>query len=298
MSSSVITLEDGRRLGISAAGDPTADRLVLFCHPSPGSSRFDPDPVLTGRWGVHLVSLDRPGYGASDPLPAGAPHRIADRARELAGLIRGAEKDADRISNADYTTLGVIGWGAGGLVAAAIAAAQPDRVDRLALVDVPSPRKAAKLARRAFIAPQTSAALHIAEDAPELTQHVGLLNRVEHMVEDAFLQGRAGVEADRLLMADDRWLPGLSGIRARTGLWVGEGNDTVGEDDARWWVKHVPDASAHLVRGASSLAIAAAWERVLGFVAPEHGDLARKERDTGPVRIADVDPVHPEQAKE
>ncbi|WKK72245.1 hypothetical protein Q0F99_04400 [Rathayibacter oskolensis] len=44
-------LRSGRGIGVSAAGDPIADRLVVFCHPTPGAGGFDPDPLVTGPGG-------------------------------------------------------------------------------------------------------------------------------------------------------------------------------------------------------------------------------------------------------
>ena len=49
---------------------PRDGPVVVLCHPAPGSRTLDPDPAATAAAGVRLVSLDRPGYGGSSPVPA------------------------------------------------------------------------------------------------------------------------------------------------------------------------------------------------------------------------------------
>jgi pimeloyl-ACP methyl ester carboxylesterase len=73
MASRRFALPSGRGIGVSAIGDALSGRLVVFFHPTPGAGVFDPNPLVTNRWGVHLVMLDRPGMGASDPLPDSRP---------------------------------------------------------------------------------------------------------------------------------------------------------------------------------------------------------------------------------
>src|SRR3954465_8036792 len=65
----LVTMRDGRGLGLTAFGDPAVERVVVLCHPAPGAGGFDPDPAVTSAWGVHVVSVDRPGYGSSTALP-------------------------------------------------------------------------------------------------------------------------------------------------------------------------------------------------------------------------------------
>ena len=71
MADRTFTLRSGRVVGLSAFGDSDAERLVVFCHPAPGSSMFDPDPDASAERSAHIVALDRPGYGSSEPWPAG-----------------------------------------------------------------------------------------------------------------------------------------------------------------------------------------------------------------------------------
>jgi pimeloyl-ACP methyl ester carboxylesterase len=63
---SELELSDGRALGYAIWGDPQGKAVLLF-HGSPSSRMFAPDPAVTAARGVRLVTIDRPGYGRSDP---------------------------------------------------------------------------------------------------------------------------------------------------------------------------------------------------------------------------------------
>ena len=295
MSDVLTTLPSGRSVALNAFGDPAADRLVVICHPSPGSSGFDPDPVVTNRWGVHLVGLDRPGYGGTDPLPAGAHHSLSERADDVADFIAGDERNADQISAADMQHCGVIGWGTGGLSQLPSLPANPDRVDRLALIAPPAPERAERLGRRALDAGPGIAALGVTEDDPDLSRHLGLLRRLERMLESAQTQGDAGIRADLAMFADRDWLGDLQQISAQTRLWIGTRDPLVSERDIEWWGARIRGARAQRVKRSGSLAIASVWPQVLAHVAPQHGRIVESERDSGNVFLADVDAVHPER---
>jgi pimeloyl-ACP methyl ester carboxylesterase len=75
IADSTIRLRDGRTLGMAAVGK--ANGLpILHCHGN-GSSRFEVLTVASAaeRFGVRLMSLDRPGIGRSDPKPG---YRLLD----------------------------------------------------------------------------------------------------------------------------------------------------------------------------------------------------------------------------
>ena len=61
-----VRLHDGRRIGYAIWGDPSGQPAVL-CHGSPASRLFAPDPVVTAKRGLRLITVDRPGYGRSSP---------------------------------------------------------------------------------------------------------------------------------------------------------------------------------------------------------------------------------------
>src|SRR2546426_11840898 len=63
-----LELEDGRKLAYAEFG-PAGGRPVFFLHCSPGSRLQCPDPDAPERLGLRVVTVDRPGYGLSDPSP-------------------------------------------------------------------------------------------------------------------------------------------------------------------------------------------------------------------------------------
>ena len=64
-----LKLTDGRTLSYAEWGDPSGHPVLLF-HGAPSSRLFSPDPAATAAAGVHLVTVDRPGYGRLITNPA------------------------------------------------------------------------------------------------------------------------------------------------------------------------------------------------------------------------------------
>lgn len=124
----VIELADGRMLAIDDRGASDAPVVVLL-HSAPGSRRLDPDPAATAAAGIRLLTIDRPGYGGSTPLPDGAVPTVAAYADDAAVAL-------DELG---VTQAGVVGWSAGGRVALALAARRPDLARAVAVVGTPAP---------------------------------------------------------------------------------------------------------------------------------------------------------------
>lgn len=110
-----IELADGRALAFAEWGDLDGPTVVFF-HGTPHSRLWCPDIAATEAAGVHLVTIDRPGYGRSDQ-PA-AELTMRDWTADVVQLA-----DALRVDR-----FGVVGWSGGALYAAACAAVIPDRV--------------------------------------------------------------------------------------------------------------------------------------------------------------------------
>lgn len=110
-----ITLADGRTYAFEQWGDPAGD--VLFSlHGTPGGRLGrHPDPDLWRRMGLRVVTVDRPGYGQSTPLPGRAVAHMAQDVAAVADHL-GAERFA------------VFGGSGGGPHALAVAALLGDRV--------------------------------------------------------------------------------------------------------------------------------------------------------------------------
>lgn len=140
----VVIGPDGRRIGWMARG-PHDGAPVLYLHGWPGS-RFEqraiPVDVLR-RFGVRLISVDRPGYGETDPLPG-----------ERSTRVRDVLSVCDALAIDWFSVMGISGGGSNVLTLAAIAPGRVSRVltvsgempydDEEAIVDL-DPEQAAEL---------------------------------------------------------------------------------------------------------------------------------------------------------
>ncbi|MCS5722867.1 alpha/beta fold hydrolase [Herbiconiux sp. CPCC 203407] len=306
MAHHLTTLRSGDVMGLSAAGDPLSERLVLLCLPTPGGGMFDPDPTVTSRWGVHLVALDRPGYGATpapdapgpDALSPGDPSKvkavpgtratIQRRADDLAAYLSAAHDDAEQTQAAAYGTAGVVGWGTGGMVALSLAARHPQLVDRVAVFQTPAPR-AAGSDDEAAPAPAPPFGLDLLGISPgdRLLERPGLRNRLQRMLDEAATQGGAGAELDHEALADTSWAEELGAIRADVILIYADDATGAGVDDGHWYRDRIPSSSVVRVSSGGALALVTQWSRILQHVAPDHGGLPEVAREGQPQERVD-----------
>jgi len=120
-----ITLSDERALAYAEWGDLSGTPVFLF-HGMPGSRLLCPDADATEAAGVRLITVDRPGYGRSDPRPG---RSLLDTASDVGELM-------DQL---DLPPTPIIGWSSGGPHALACARAIPDRVPAIGLAASPGP---------------------------------------------------------------------------------------------------------------------------------------------------------------
>lgn len=116
-------LTDGRTLAFSEWGDLGGKPLVLL-HGMPGSRLMCPDVDATTGAGVRLITIDRPGYGLSDPRPDRTKLNWVD----------------DYVELADHLALPpcpIVGWSGGGPYALACAFRLPERVTSIGLAGSP-----------------------------------------------------------------------------------------------------------------------------------------------------------------
>jgi pimeloyl-ACP methyl ester carboxylesterase len=296
-----IVLESGRRVAVhrtarrtawlAAEGlDPGAEeRVVVFCHCAPGAGMFDPDPVQTQSRGVTLLSVDRPGYGGSEPVTAGEWPTVGSAAGELAAVLDalGGER------------VGVVGWSAGGRVALALAALRPDLVDRIVVVATPAPddeipwvapEQRTQLERLRELAPAEALAelgerlrslvpsdpfsaealwllAAVTSDEPAL-RGAGVRNRLGEMLRTAFAQGPGGLAADIAGYCLQPWGFEPEEVHAKTLLLYGSHDPIAGPAHGRWWEARLPDASLEVVPEAGHLLVIPMWSRILCHVAP------------------------------
>lgn len=274
-----LVLEDGRVLAWAEWGDPRG-RPLVFLHCSPGSRLFCPDEAATAAEGVRLITVDRPGYGGSDPSP---DPTLAAFARDIARLI-------------DHLWLGqvgLMGWSAGGQHAAAGAALLQDRVSTLGLLATPAPddqvpwvpneaRPLVDLARvdpggalsAAIQAgqPYAAAPLRAGEGwrAPSdavIRGQVGVEEALATMWEEAFRSGPQGFAA-YLVAAARPWGFQPSDITSPAVLFYGADDLTVGTAHARWWAEQLSRAELTIVGHAGHLVPLVAWAGILRAMTP------------------------------
>jgi pimeloyl-ACP methyl ester carboxylesterase len=120
----ICRLRDGRALAFAEWG-VLEGRPVLAFHGAPGSRLWCPDDFDPGKTttecGVRLITVDRPGYGRSDPLPG----------RTLLGWADDVEQLLDALS---IDRCPVVGVSAGAPHAMACAVRLPQRLTRLGSV--------------------------------------------------------------------------------------------------------------------------------------------------------------------
>lgn len=303
MANLTFTLASGRKLGVTGMGDSVAERIVVLCHPAPGSSVFDPDPDVSSTRGVHILAFDRPGYGSSDPLPDGTWPSITQSADDIAEYLLAMNRDESSIQIERPRRIGIAGWSAGGRIALAFAARHPDLTERVAIIGTPAPNEAVP-----WIDPQLQAISDkLATLAPDaaLAQLGGMLqgqvdavnavdepgdvpldllgaaavderalatpgarDRLGRMLKDAYRQGPIGVAADILSYTARPWGFDLADVAAKTLIVNGQADAIAGNAHASWYQKALPDARVEMMPGVGHFAVIPAWDRVLSHLAP------------------------------
>ena len=277
-STHTVTLSDGRVVTTDVTGPNDGPTVVLF-QAAPGSRRFDPDPAVTTGAGLRLVSFDRPGYGGSTPLADGVVASIPQYADDAAAVL-------DDLGIDDAT---LVGWSAGGRVAAAVAARRPDVAREVLIVATPAPddevpwipeeqRSAIELMKADPVAavgqlvamlgemtsePAGASALVTAGAADEATLAAdpALRRRLEAMLDEAFAQGPIGLALDLVSYTVAPWGFDPASIGAQTTCIYGAADGIVTPTHGEWWASRIPSAELRVVPAAGHLVITTAWER-------------------------------------
>jgi pimeloyl-ACP methyl ester carboxylesterase len=262
---------------------------VIFCHPAPGAGTFDPDPEATNARDVTLIAVDRPGYGASDPVTGDAWATVDGAAREIVAVLD--ERGIERVS--------IAGWSAGGRVALAVAALYPKRVERVAVVATPAPQEEVpwvppeQLAMLEALRGKPAAEVHaaLAESlkimlptdpaAPEVVALLGagpadqdalarpgVRDRLSEMFVANFAQGTTGMAADIPGYALRPWGFNPADVAAKTLLVYGAADPVAGSSHGRWWQSRIPDARLEMSPGVGHLVVIPQWARILSHLAP------------------------------
>lgn len=281
-----ITTPDGRTLAVDIAG-PADGPIVLIVQSAPGSRHFDPDPAVTAARGIRLVTFDRAGYGDSTALPTDSLPTIAGHAADAALVVEALEAGP----------VDVVGWSAGGRIAAALAAARPELVRSVAIVATPAPEDEVPWVPEAYkpmtaqlrTDPSTAYAnLTQAFEGMGMTESIAasddvaagqvsggncdatlLAGRPEikaavvAMVRAGTANGVKGMTADIISDQIAPWDFDLSVVAASTTCWYGTDDAIVTPAHGAWWASHLPGATTTEVDGIGHLVITTAWPDIL-----------------------------------
>jgi pimeloyl-ACP methyl ester carboxylesterase len=269
----VLARADGRRLAWSEWGRAQG-RPVLLLHRNPGSRLLDPDSAATAACEVRLITIDRPGYGGTDPVAD--PTRAAVSS-DVAWLV-------DELG---LNELALIGWSGGGLFALDAAASLGDRVRSLSLVCTPAPDKeipwvpddfrplveSVQADPRGALASITEACAFYADDPDaavasdpspadaEVRSRPGVTETLAVMMREGARQGAIGMASD--IVADSRGDPlPVDKIRTRVRLWYGDA-DWIGPEHGHWYAAQLADAQLTLVAGVGHLLPLTNWHLIL-----------------------------------
>ena len=246
----------------------------------PASRLFCPDQDATIAAGVRLITIDRPGYGSSDPRPGRV---LLDWPEDFVEL-------ADRL---DLPPCPIIGWSAGGRNALAIAFRFPERVTAVGLAVAPGPIGLVPGAIEELDPEERSA---FALRASDRTAGLGLITErsawldgdgwrtmfadtwgesdddvlsdpatrqaMEVQTREGARQGRVGYEAD-LLEAFTPWGFSVADVRPPVHIWCGGSDPVVGTNHAAYLAATIPGATLVTYPGEGHLIPIRHWAEML-----------------------------------
>lgn len=251
-------LPGGRRMAYRVFGAEDG-RPILALHGTPGSRRkFEVADREARDFGLKLISIDRWGYGLSDPHPRPSLVRFGDDLTEF----------ADRTGLDRFAVMGISG---GGPFAVAVAAAMPERVTALGLIapvgpiagtavgfdmspfhilafrglsQTPGAIRLGFHAFRAMLGRNSAVAMKIAAArASQVDRRTVCQPREQQSLVEAFRAGLApgcdGPVVDMRLFGR-RWDLDLGAIRARTRMWLGSADRNIPVRSARLLADTIP----------------------------------------------------------
>jgi len=275
-----IRLRDGRGLAYSEWGDLAA-RPVVLLHGTPGSRLICLDEDATVAAGVRLLTMDRPGYGLSDPRAGRTVLEWVDDFVELAQRL-------------ELPPCPVIGWSSGGPYALALGFRLPDGITGIGLAAAKGPvdpvpgmleaslpegaRAAFGLLRRDY--PAGVAAIEEGDawfsgdgwerifartwgDADDrVLADPTTLEAMKTLIREAARQGPAGYVADHIAESLP-WTFSVSEITQPVHIWYGESDDPWVPLSADYLVANIPDVTLVTYPGEAHLFPFDHWAEML-----------------------------------
>ncbi len=280
LSDSVVTLRDGRSLAYAEWGDPLGRPVFLF-HGQPGSRLLCPDVDATESAGVRLITVDRPGYGRSDPQ--------LERS-----LLSWADDYAELHVRIGLPPCPIVGWSGGGPYALACAVRASALVNSVGLAASTGPLDAVPGAWEELTAQEQALTELLRRDRAAARKHIteecqwyadnpasvfegwdgpdgALLAEpdvheamVEMMLEGA-RQGAVGYVADRMIKREPFGFS-VAEVTQDVSVWVGEADDPTFHAVAAYYAATIPRATLVTYRGAGHLVPLPRWAEMLAWL--------------------------------
>jgi len=287
ISTQVLMLRDGRRLGYAEFGDPQG-APVIFLHGWCGSHLTrHPDDRHTAELGIRLITVDRPGVGLSDRKRG---RRLLDLAADLRQLL-------DSIG---IERVGLVGHSGGGPHALACAVQIPERLTRLGVVCgfAPMNRPGASegmsqemrmvvplLGRLPWLArpmlrslpdryrrdPRAAWDGQFGRNLPpsdraEL-ERPGVRDNILAAAVNAFAAGSDGVADELPLFLGRQWGFNPADIRVPTWLWYGTADVIAPVQMGRYLASVIPEAHLTEYSGEGHMVYVTHWDEIMRTVA-------------------------------
>ncbi|MFZ4182371.1 alpha/beta fold hydrolase [Streptomyces pseudogriseolus] len=253
-------LPDGRLLGWAEWGPPDGTP-VLLC-PGAATSRrlgFGPDAVRT--LGVRLISVDRPGLGASTSAPG---RTFADFAQDIRHLTEVRELGRPAVVGNSQGAPFALACAAEGVVSGV---AVVSGADEIAAEEFASalPAEVRGLVERVAADPAGAEEFFAGFDAEAMRamvmhtdvacdravyQEPGFADAYRRSLEEGFAQGAAAGYARDTVLAMGRWPFALPDITVPVDIWYGEHDTGHSPDQGHRLATRIPGARRHTVPGA------------------------------------------------
>ncbi|MFJ8541896.1 alpha/beta fold hydrolase [Streptomyces sp. NPDC093586] len=273
-------LPDGRLLGWAEWG-PADGVPVLLCPGAATSRRLGFGAGVVDTLGVRLVSVDRPGLGASTPAPGRTFADFAADVRRLCAL-RGLGRPAV-VGNSQGAPFALACAEAGlasalALVSAADEVAAPELASAL-------PAELRALTERAVRDPAAAEEFFAGFDADAMWDLVmggspdcdlavyrdpDFEAAYRRALTEGFAQGAAAGYARDTVLAMGRWPFDLRRITVPVDIWYGEQDESHSPDKGALLATRLPDARRHLVPGIGGALLWTHAEPVLGALQAHH----------------------------